>query len=135
VKEKCPNPFTGELVDMVKPLFPRYIFAKFEANQMLHKINYTRGVHSVVGFGNGPVAVDENVIEMINSRIGEDGLVRIGDDINVGDRVLITNGPFKSLIGLFEHHTPASDRVMILLSAVSYQGHVSIEKDLIRKVS
>src|SRR5215208_2764465 len=54
IKKKQYNQFTGVAIQLPKPLFPRYIFARFKLNEMLHKVRYTRGVHSVVGFGAGP---------------------------------------------------------------------------------
>src|SRR5689334_16613864 len=45
------NEFTGAPTVTTKPLFPRYIFAKFNAREQLAKISFTRGVHYVVSFG------------------------------------------------------------------------------------
>jgi transcriptional antiterminator RfaH len=134
-KEPRRNPFTGVPVYTTKPLFPGYIFAKFKANHNLHKVKYTRGVQSVVGFGNGPLTVDDDVISLIRSRILEDGFVRIGEDFDPGNQVLIKEGPLKSLMGIFEHRMSATGRVMILLTAVTYQGRVSVESQLLAKVS
>src|SRR5262245_34582992 len=46
MKERRYNQFTNEPILMTRPLFPRYIFARFEADQLLHKVSNTRGVHS-----------------------------------------------------------------------------------------
>ena len=45
------NEFTGAPTVTTRPLFPRYIFAKFNAREQLAKISFTRGVHYVVSFG------------------------------------------------------------------------------------
>ncbi|HWS88116.1 MAG TPA: transcription termination/antitermination NusG family protein [Pyrinomonadaceae bacterium] len=125
--------FTGKPISTVKPLFPRYIFARFNTSEDLHKVWYTRGVHSVVSFGEQPSPVDDEVIEFIKSRQGEDHLVKIGDDLQAGDKVVINEGPLKDLAGVFEGAAKERDRVSILLSTVNYQGRVVIERAAVKK--
>src|SRR5215470_210927 len=70
------NEFTGEPTYFIKPLFPRYLFARFALNNMLHKVRFTRGVHSVVCIGSNPTQVDESVIDIIAAQIDEAGFVK-----------------------------------------------------------
>src|SRR5205814_1447853 len=81
---------------IIKPLFNGYVFARFRADTMLHDICYTRGVHSVVSFGRNPSYIDDEIIAMFKSQVREDGLVRIGDELKVGEKVFIKEGPFKN---------------------------------------
>lgn len=118
---------------VVKQLFPRYIFAHF-ATQQLHKITFTRGVQNVVSFGNKPTPVEDGVIALIKSRIGEDGFVRFNDELTMGDRVTIINGPLASLEGIFERMLNDNERISILLSAVSLSGRLIIERDYVKKL-
>jgi transcriptional antiterminator RfaH len=128
------NEFTGVHVDVVKPLFPNYLFVKVRMADLYHKIRYTRGVRHLVSFNNYPAVVDDAVIAVIKSRIGSQGLVKIGEDFEVGDSVIIKAGPLRSFTGVFECETKDSDRVMILLETVSYQARVIIDKALVQKV-
>lgn len=133
MKARRAAPFTGDTAFVVKPLFPRYLFARFKASETLHKVWFTRGVHSVVSIGNQPAPVDDEVIEIIRSRRGEDDLIRVGEEFSAGDRVTINDGPFKNLEGIFDGTAKDSDRVFILLSAVSYQSHVVVERSSVKK--
>lgn len=133
LKESRSNPFSGAVSYFIKHLFPQYIFARFEAEKLFHKVCFTRGVRSVVGFGGAPVPIADGVIETIRSRIGDDGLVRIGEALRPGDTVLIKNGPLKGFTGIFERQMKASDRVMILLMTINYQGHVSLDRGEVEK--
>jgi transcription elongation factor/antiterminator RfaH len=135
LRERRLNPFTGAPIFLSKPLFPRYIFARFDAGSQLHKISFTRGVHSVVSFNAMPAPIDDEIIALIMSRMTDQGFVRINDDLKAGDRVIIKEGPLKSLIGIFEREIKDSDRVSILLEAVSYQGRMVVERDQVRKAS
>jgi transcription elongation factor/antiterminator RfaH len=128
------NKYTQVPTNLVKPLFPRYIFARFQAEHLLHKIYYTRGVHSIVGFSNGPAPVDDEIIHLIQSRVGKDGYVKFGDELELGDRVIVGEGPFKDLSGVLEQKLKDTERVKILLKAVSYQCYVVTEKESVHKL-
>ncbi len=133
IKEWRRNNFTGKLTLVVKPLFTNYIFARFRADRLLHKVCFTRGVHRVVSFGNAPKAVDDEIIALLHSREDADGFIRTEDEFVEGDRVVIKDGPLKDFVGVFQKEMKAPARVDILLSTVSYQAHVQIEKGRIRK--
>lgn len=135
VLDRRTNEFSGRPTYFVKPLFPRYIFARFDAERTLRKVHYTRGVHSIVSLNGEPVKVDEGIIEVIKSRIREDGFVKIGEDLNVSDKVMVKSGTLKNFQGIFERRVKAKDRIMILLTAISYQGRISIEEQMVEKIA
>lgn len=128
------NQFSGALIYQIKPLFPHYLFARFKASETLHKIYFTRGVHSIVSFGSGPIPVDDEIIVLLQSQVGDDGFVKLGKELKPGDKVKITGGAFENLIGIFERGLKDSDRVMILLAAISYQGHIVVERESLAKI-
>jgi transcriptional antiterminator RfaH len=130
VRERRYNQFSNKPSYVSKPLFPRYMFAKFNINR-LKDIQYTRGVHSIINFGDGPVSIDDNVISLIESKIDDDGYVKFEDPIKTGDKVVIKEGPLKDLYGIFEKEIGGTDRVVILLSYVNYHCHVVVKKDYI----
>ena len=122
--------------EKIRHLFPRYIFAYFNPNSELHKVNYTRGVCGVVRFGDTPCPVDDFIIETIMSQMGQEGFIRFEkESIRRGDKVTIQDGPFKALSGTVDHETSDSERLVVLLSSVSYQGRIMIEKALLKKVA
>ncbi len=133
---KC-NEFTGRLSRVSKPLFPGYIFSRFRFNNLYHKIRFTRGVHSLVCFNNQATPVDEEIIDLIRSRIGPDGFVKTQAELKPGDEVVINDGRFQQLHGVFEREMQDADadRVTILLSSVSFQAHVVVDRALVSKVS
>lgn len=133
---KC-NQYTGQLTRVVKPLFAGYIFARFRFSNLYHKIRFTRGVHSLVSFNNGPTRVDEEIIDLIRSRIGADGFVKPLADLKAGDEVVINEGRFQKLHGVFEHEMQDADadRVTILLSSVNFQARVVVDRALVSRVS
>jgi len=135
IRECQRSPFTGRPVYSTKSFFLRYIFAHFAANQLLRKVSLTRGVNRVVSFGEGPTPIDVEIINTIKSRIGEDGFVRSDDHLKPGDKVMISDGPFGNFIGVFDREIKSSNRVMILLATVNFQGHIITQKESIQKIS
>lgn len=122
LKTRRHNKFAGVSTYIIQPLFPRYIFAKFNAREQLSKILFTRGVHNVVCFGDSPACVSEEIIDLIRAHIDQNGLVTISNDLQPGDRAVISAGPLRNLEEIFEREVKGSERSMILLTAIGYQG-------------
>ena len=127
------NQFTGAPTYLTQPLFPRYVFAKFNARQQLPKVRFTRGVQSVVCFGESPAAVDEGIIDIIRERMDENGFVKANDELRLGDKVVISAGPLRNLVGIFEREVKGKDRITILLTAIEYQGRLEVERNLVQR--
>jgi transcriptional antiterminator RfaH len=126
--------FLGERsTPVVKPLFPGYIFARFDPEALLHKIVFTRGVQSVVSFGGTPTPVEDEIINLLLTRVGDDGTVKLCEEFKPGDRVVIQEGPFKNFVGVLDGNVKEAERVRILLLAISSQIHVTVAKDCLRK--
>jgi transcriptional antiterminator RfaH len=125
--------FTGRTVQVIDHLFPRYIFARFNADAMLHKVRFTRGVRNVVMIGDVPARVEDEIIDLLRSRMSPDGLITPQDEFDEGDEVYLKAGPFKGFTGVFNSRLTGSERVMILLDTVRFQGRLIIDKALIEK--
>jgi len=129
------NEFTGEPSYFTKPLFPGYLFARFELNNLLHKVRFTRGVHSVVCIGIDPAPVEDKVIDIIAAQIDAAGFVKIGADLDPGAKVLIQAGPLKGLTGIFKREASSADRIRILLDCVYFQAHVEVERKHVKALA
>src|SRR5215212_3677797 len=130
LKEHHFQRYTNKLIYKTQPFFPRYIFARFSCATMLYKVSFTRGVSSVVNFGNGPVPVEDEIIEFIRSRIDEDGCVLRQESFKCGDKVTFSNGIFNNLTGIFEREVKAKNRVILLLGTLNYQGRIEVDSEL-----
>ncbi|MEN6559721.1 MAG: transcription termination/antitermination NusG family protein [Acidobacteriota bacterium] len=120
----------------VVPFFPGYAFLRFEFPRQYQMVKYTRGVKRVVGNDDGPVPIPGEIVEGIRGR-ERDGLIvfeRYGEEPAVGDEIEVVEGPLKGLKGIFRKEAGDSERVMILLNYVSYQGMLLIEKAKLKKI-
>lgn len=135
IRKRSFNKSTRRPPYQAKPLFPGYLFARFDATRMLHKVRFTRGVHYVVHCDGQPVSVDQEILNLILERMGEDGFIKMSDDLRPGDKVVVNDGPFTNFVGVFERSIKHSDRIMILLTNIKYQGRITIETEMVRKIS
>jgi transcriptional antiterminator RfaH len=119
----------------IRPMFPRYLFARFDANNLFGKVRFTRGVHCVVSFGRGPTPVGDDVIELLRSRLGKDGFVDTQEEFKPGDKIRIVSGPLSGMVGIFEQYVSDSRRVMMLLNAMSYQARITTEMGSVTKAN
>lgn len=116
-----------------KPLFPGYIFSRFDPVVSLRLVRYSPGVRDVVRSGGEPIPVADEIIELIASRMC-DGYIRLEPQFRPGDRVRIESGPLSGLTGIFEQEMSDRQRVMILLATIEYHARVVIEKSWLTKV-
>lgn len=115
----------------VTPLFPSYLFARFDADALFAKVRLTRGIQRVVGFGEYATPVDDSIIELLRSRMSENGVIG-PPELRPGDQVEMVEGPLRSMTGIFERHLPASDRVVIFLNALGYSARVQLDRASLR---
>lgn len=134
IKECRRNQFSGAVSYITRPLFPRYIFARFNL-PLLRKVSFTRGVLKVVSFNAKPAPIDEGVIELLRARVGSDGFLSVGEALKPGDEVRIKDGPWKALVGVVERNFKSGERVELLMTAINYQGRLMIEREWIERVS
>ena len=135
IKERRINEFSGAVTHFAKPLFPRYIFARFSIPTLFRKVSFTRGVLRVVSFNAKPASIDEDVIDLLRARVGTDGFLKVGEALQPGDEVRIKDGPWKALVGVVERNLQSGERVELLLTAINFQGRLMVEREWVEKVS
>ncbi len=118
------------------PFFSGYEFIYFNHPGEYKKVKYTRGVKRIVGNVQGPIPVQEKIIEEIKKREinGFIELDKYGSEPEAGDEVQIMEGAMKGLKGIFKKELTPKERAIVLLNYVSYQGHIIIEKKKLKKV-
>ena len=125
----------GRMNKELKPLFPGYIFGKFDLEQNYPLVRWAKGVKKVLGFGEYPTPISEEVVEIIRERTDTHGIMRLKSHFQANDVIRIKTGPLKDLLGIFERWMPDGERVRILLSLMGYQPVVEIHYLMIEKVA
>ena len=116
-----------------RPLFPGYIFIEIDPDHSPWRaIRSTVGIFDVVRFGNKPAPIPDIVIDEIQARQDERGLVKThaGSSFKPGDAVRILRGALGEFEALFESFDDR-DRVTVLLSILGRQVRARVEKDAV----
>lgn len=114
---------------VTEQLFPGYLFAKFDADTEYRKVIYAPSVRNVVTFGSVLALVDEETIELIHSRVDDRYRVVQPSSLTLGQIVRIEEGPLCGVQAVFERELSGSQRVILLLNAVSYQARITIDRE------
>ncbi|HOV89893.1 MAG TPA: transcriptional activator RfaH [Syntrophorhabdaceae bacterium] len=124
----------SRFVYVIEPMFPGYIFARFHPIDDFRIVKYARGVKTIVHFGEKIVPIHEELIDFLKSRL-ENGVATVEKKpISIGEKIIIKDGPFKGLTGIFEREIEGKERVTILLNAVQFAATMEIDRDLIEKL-
>jgi len=125
----------GKMVQIIKPFFPNYLFARLDLKFHYYKVKWTRGVSKILGSGDGPALISEKVIQMIKERIGKDNLVKLEEELKEGDAVQVTSGPFKEFNGIFQKKISGNGRVRILLNMIGVDVPIQLSRWQIKKAA
>jgi transcriptional antiterminator RfaH len=115
-------------------LFPGYLFCRFNPDDSLAHVRWTRGVKKLLPESVNPIPVESEVVEAIKSLQQHDGVIR-QKPLKQNDRIRVARGPMKDVLGVFDHWTSDSGRVRVLLNFINYQASVELHHSLVEKVA
>lgn len=119
---KAKVPRWGRMAVSIAPLFPCYLFARFDLQRQYFDVKYMTGVRSIVSAGIDPLAVPAAIVSEIRRR-GVGDVIEIPEKpFGTGERVVVVEGPFRGFEAIFQHYLSGAERVAILLSAVESGG-------------
>jgi transcriptional antiterminator RfaH len=112
-----------------EPLFPRYLFCRFDFQQGCRAVRYAPDVSAIVNFGGITAVVDETLIEGIKSWAG-DGIdaIDLEPTLHSGDPVVVTDGPLRGLEGVISGEIDGQKRVAVVLSILERSVKVTISR-------
>ena len=120
---------------MIKvPLFPGYIFVRTDLNPYQHvEILKTTGAVKLIGSTRGPVPIADDTIESLKIMVSTDEEVITGTRFNKGDRVIVINGPFAGVMGVFVSYR-GCDRVVVNIEALGQFAAVNVAIEDVEKL-
>jgi transcriptional antiterminator RfaH len=112
---------------VVSPLFPGYLFARFDVNEHFRAVTYARGVRKVLEFDSKPAEVDEGLIEAIKANMNEGHVIQLPERWKQGQVVRIVEGPLDGLTAVFIREMPGAQRALLLLQALGFRARVVMD--------
>ena len=115
------------------PLFPGYLFCRFDVQDRLLPILTTPGVISIVGAGKTPVAVSDEEIAAVQAIVRSGLPAQPWPCLTVGSRVFIERGPLAGFEGIALSVDKAF-RLVVSIPLLQRAIAVEIERDWIRPI-
>ena len=117
--------WSDRVVTIEVPLFPGYVFCRFDIQRRLPVIS-TLGVVSIIGFGNDPEPIPDREIEAIERVLRSGAGAEPHPFLRVGQRVRVNQGALKDVEGILIRKK--SD-LRLVVSVSILQRSVSVEID------
>src|SRR4030042_4513369 len=74
----------------LKPLFPSYIFGRFNVEEKYTLVKWARGVKKILGVGGYPTPLADDVVRLIKDRTDENSVVRKICNFQPNDVIRVT---------------------------------------------
>lgn len=125
----------GRRVTVVGPLFPRYLFVRFNVqSDNWAPIRSTIGVAALVRFGSAPARVPDALIDLLRSNETASGIHEWTDTpLRAGQTVRVAEGVFIGYQGIFLART-SRERVIVLLDIVGRPVRAQLTADQVDPV-
>ena len=135
-EEKVIEEKNGKQKERVKKLFPGYILVEMiMTDEAWFIVRNTPGVTGFIGSsgkGAKPTPLQPYEVDKV---LGSMGMSRIdvSTDLNVGDYVKVTSGPFSGMSGKIESLDIPNQKLMVLLDLFGQETSVEVELSQIEK--
>jgi transcription antitermination factor NusG len=131
--------YTGRRIwsDRIKvvesPIFPGYVFSKFDPSQRL-PILITPGVVGIVGFGEVPAPVYEHEINSLRTMLGAGLTCEPWPFLEVGQPVMIEHGPLAGVDGTVLR-IKGQYHLIVQISLLQRSVAAEIDREAVRPVA
>ena len=120
---------TSRFINTSKPLFPGYMFIKFDrAESQWHKINNTYGVSRLITFNSLLKSIPTKFVDSLMKRYDSSGKLIPIQKLKEGDRVKILKGPFADFIASVENYE-SEQRIWVLMDLMGRTTKIQIPSE------
>ena len=120
---------TSRFINNSKPLFPGYMFIKFDrAESDWHKINSTYGVSRLITFNSILKSIPTTFVDHLKKRYDLSGKLMPVKKLKKGDQVTVLKGAFANFIATVEKYE-ADQRIWILMDLMGRKTKIQTPSD------
>lgn len=117
------------------PLFPRYVFCRFDMSVFYRAVRYAPDMVHVVSAGHAPAAVADGLIDSLRSWAGEEkDVITLRPALQSGDAIEVISGPLQGLSGIILSNCER-DRVRILLRFLQCGAQITVDRSEVRLIA
>jgi transcriptional antiterminator RfaH len=114
---------------VIEPLFPGYLFARFDLEKHFRAVSYTTGVRKIVEFGSGPVELDATMIDAIKEKLNDGYVTPHSEHFKMGQILHIKGGPLAGFQAVFIREMTDRNRVLLLLNTLGLHAKLTMDID------
>jgi transcription antitermination factor NusG len=118
----------------VEAMFPAYLFAHFVYADQQRRVLHAPSIRGIVQFGEQVAIVAPEAIASIQQYAGEEEIVTVDPEIEVGHTVQIVDGPFRGLHALVTRVLPAKERIRVLLAFLGRSVETEVPAPIVLSV-
>jgi transcriptional antiterminator RfaH len=116
-------------------MFPGYVFAHFVYAKQHRRVEHASGIQGIVHFGDYLATLDTDTVGALQQQAGEEEIVTIDPEIQIGQAVKIGEGPLQGLEALVTRVLPSKERVRVLLDFLGRSVETEISRPKILPVA
>ncbi|OGN27315.1 MAG: transcription termination/antitermination protein NusG [Candidatus Yanofskybacteria bacterium RIFCSPLOWO2_01_FULL_49_17] len=133
-KEKKIRIKGGKRETIEEKIFPGYVLVEMVVDDASwYVVRNTPNVTGFIGAGTTPTPLSHSEVEMLVKRMGvQEPKYKV--DVAIGDRVKITDGPFKDFDGKVSEVDPEKGRVKVLVTIFGRETPVELDFLQIKKI-
>lgn len=125
----------GKRVEVEEKIYPGYVLVDMiVTDDSWYVVRNTPRVTGFVGAGVNPVPVSEDEIQMLFGRMNKGEEAKHDIDLEVGETVLIVDGPFKDLEGKINNVDKERGKINVLVSMFGRETPVELDFLQIKKI-
>lgn len=111
---------------VTEAMFPGYIFVRMDYLNQNRHVRSIRGVITIVGFGDSPAIVPDQIVEDLRREVRDEETIVIQPQIEIGEEVNVIAGPFQGIRAVVSRVLPARERVAVLLEVLGMEREVEV---------
>lgn len=111
---------------VLRPVFPRYIFAKINNSNLWYQINNTSGVSNILMNNNTPSYISGEAFESFAKQFNKNGILELSKDLKSGDLIKINNSSFQKYKIIFKEYI-GKKKAKLLLKILNNEVVITTE--------
>ena len=133
--EQAPKAAPGKKKAASRRTFPGYILVRMLlTDHTWHVVMNTPKITGFVGGRISPATIPDSEVETLKAQLEEGGEGRVyKSEFNIGDEVLVNEGPFQNFSGVVDDTKPDKGKVRVLVSIFGRSTPVELNFDQITK--
>ncbi len=125
----------GKRKTVQKKIYPGYVLVEMiMRDDSWYVVRNTSGVTGFVGPGVKPIPLPEEEVKVILRHMGLEAPVRVNLDIEVGQGVRITHGPFQDFHGIVDEVNSEREKIKVLITIFGRETPVELEFSQVEKL-